>query len=138
MTQVIVFSNANGSLSVCTPSGDLSLQETAERVVPKDTSWLEVNSKTDLPQSSEFFGAWVLDGSSVVVDLDKAKAISHGMRRRMRAKEFAPYDDVIAKQIPGNESAEAERVQIREKYAQMQLEIDEAETVEGLLSVLGL
>jgi len=53
----------------------------------------------------------------ITVNLNKAKTISHDKRRDARAKEFAPFDEVIMKQIPGNDAtvAEAARQVIRDK-----------------------
>ena len=68
---------------------------------------------------------------SIVINIDKAKGIAHDVRRAARAEEFKPFDDAIAKQIPGQmEGAEAERQLIRDKYAAMQTAIDAAATVE--------
>ena len=64
----------------------------------------------------------------IVINLDKAKAIGHDMRRAARADEFAPYDKIIAAQIPGQNATDAEtaRAAIRAKYAAMQTAIDAA------------
>lgn len=74
------------------------------------------------------------------INLDKAKAIGHGIRRQERAKEFAPLDEVIMKQIPGNDynQAEAERQSIREKYAVIQQQIDAASTPDEIKKVLSI
>jgi len=65
----------------------------------------------------------------IKIDIDKAKAIGHDMRRAARAEEFKPYDEAIAKQIPGQaEGAETARQAIREKYAAVQADIDAAAT----------
>lgn len=73
------------------------------------------------------------------VNVDKAKAIAHDMRRQARAAEFAPHDEVIAKRIPGVAEAEAEaaRAAIRAKYAVMQAEIDAASTPDEIKAALG-
>ena len=73
------------------------------------------------------------------INIDKAKAIAHDMRRAARAEEFKPHDEVIAKQIPGTTAAEAEaaRAAIREKYAAMQSAIDSATDAEAIKSALG-
>ena len=74
----------------------------------------------------------------IVIDVNKAKAIGHDMRRAARAEEFKPYDEAIAKQIPGQvEGAEAARQVIREKYAAIQAEIDAATTPEEIKAALG-
>ena len=74
----------------------------------------------------------------IKVSLDKARLIAHDRRRAARAKEFAPFDDIIAKQIPGAsaQAAEAERQKIRDKYALMQTAIDAAATPEAIKAAL--
>ena len=74
------------------------------------------------------------------VNVEKAKAIAHDMRRQARAAEFTPHDEVIAKRIPGvaEEEAEAARAAIRAKYAAMQVEIDAAATTDEIKAALGV
>lgn len=74
----------------------------------------------------------------IKIDLNKAKVIAHEKRRAARAAEFAPHDEVIMKQIPGAgaEAAEAARQTIRDKYAELQVEMDAATTVEELKALL--
>lgn len=73
----------------------------------------------------------------ITINIDKAKTIAHNLRRAARAEEFKPYDDAIAKQIPGEaEGAEAARALIRAKYTTMQEEIDSATTVEEIKSAI--
>lgn len=75
----------------------------------------------------------------LVIDINKAKAIGHDMRRAARAEEFKPYDEAIAKQIPGQaDGAEAERQKIREKYAAIQTQIDAAATPDEIKAALGI
>jgi hypothetical protein len=76
---------------------------------------------------------------SIFVNIEKAKSIGHDMRRAARAQEFAPYDEAIAKQIPGQmEGAEAARQAIREKYAAIQTAIDAAATPDEIKAALGV
>jgi hypothetical protein len=76
----------------------------------------------------------------ITINIDKAKAIGHDMRRAARAEEFAPYDNIIMKQIPGNSLTEAEaaRQSIRDKYEIMQEEIDSSNNVNAIKTALGL
>ena len=75
----------------------------------------------------------------IVIDVNKAKAIGHEMRRAARAEEFKPFDEAIAKQIPGAaDGAEAERQAIREKYAAIQTQIDAAATPDEIKAALGV
>ncbi len=75
---------------------------------------------------------------SIVINLNKAKTIAHEKRREARSAEFAPLDEVIMKQIPGTDNAaiEAQRQAIRDKYAVLQTQMDNATTVEQLKSLL--
>ena len=70
----------------------------------------------------------------IKINLPKAKEIVHTARRKARTEEFKPYDEIIMKQIPGNDfdNAEAERVKIRAKYATIQEEIDACTDAEQL------
>jgi hypothetical protein len=78
--------------------------------------------------------------SIIQVDLKKFKIIAHEMRRAARTVEFVPHDEVIMKQIPGEnfQAAEASRQVIRDKYATLQAQIDTAQTVDELKALLSL
>jgi hypothetical protein len=74
----------------------------------------------------------------IIINIDKAKDIAHEKRRVARAEEFKPHDEVIMKQIPGNDMAEAEtaRQAIRVKYETIQADIESAEDVVELKQIL--
>jgi hypothetical protein len=74
----------------------------------------------------------------ITIDLDKAKTISHDIRRQKREEEFKPLDEVIMKQIPGTDvvAVEAQRQSIRDKYAEIQTTIDEATDADSLLVIV--
>lgn len=75
----------------------------------------------------------------ISINIDKARVIAHSIRRELRLKEFEPFDSIIMKQIPGTEALEAEKSReiIREKYANMQVSINNASTIHELKSSLG-
>lgn len=137
MDKVIVWSNDNGSVSVCYPTGELSVEQVLEKDCPSTAIIVDASA---LPENHGiFFEAWELNNGFVNVNLDKAKAIAHNMRRVMRAEEFAPLDKVIAAQIPGNDfvQAEGQRQIIRDKYSLIQEQIDAAQTPEEIKQALG-
>ena len=73
----------------------------------------------------------------IKINLDKAKAIGHDIRRAERAKEFAPLD--IKATIPSEAAAaEAARQAIRDKYAAIQSEIDAAQSPDEIKAALGI
>ena len=84
MTQAIIFTNDNGGVSVCIPTGEISI----EAVKAKDTpSGSIIVDQATLPNSdNDFFDAWELSGSTVSVNLSKAKEIT---RKRLRAEREA-------------------------------------------------
>jgi len=75
---------------------------------------------------------------SIGINLGKAKAIAHDLRRQQRAAEFAPLDKAIATRIPGADidALEAERQAIREKYAEVQASIEAAQTPDEIQAAL--
>jgi len=71
----------------------------------------------------------------ISINIDRAKAIGHDMRRASRAQEFAPLD--IKATIPAEAAqAEAERQAIRAKYAAIQAAIDAAATADEIKAAL--
>jgi len=73
----------------------------------------------------------------ITINVTKAKTIAHDVRRAARTEEFKPYDEAIAKQIPGQTGgAEEARAAIRIKYATMQTAIDAASTVSEIKAAM--
>jgi hypothetical protein len=72
------------------------------------------------------------------INIQKAKEIAHNIRRDKRSKEFKPYDEIIARQIPGNnnEDLELQREKIRQKYSLIQSQIDNSTTLEEITQIL--
>jgi len=71
----------------------------------------------------------------IVIDLTKAKAITHDARRTARAAEFAPLD--VKATIPSEAAAaEAARAAIRTKYADIQTAVDAATDVAALKGII--
>ena len=72
--QVIIHSNSNGNVSVTVPTGELPINEVLAKDCPSGA--IIVDDST-LPQGADaqFFDAWELNGSTVTVNFEKAKAI---------------------------------------------------------------
>ena len=71
----------------------------------------------------------------IVIDLIKAKTITNDARRIARSAEFAPLD--IKATIPSEaEAAETARVAIRNKYADIQISIENATDVATLKNII--
>jgi len=130
----IIYQNETGGVSIIIPTESVEL---ALKDVPEGVPY-EIVDEADIPSDRTFRNAWVMGDCCVEHDLDKCKEIGHDHRRQQRAEEFAPYDEVIAKQIPGVDAAEAEakRQEIRDKYALIQDVIEGASTPDEIKTAL--
>ena len=135
--QRIIYQNESGGVSVIIPTGELSIEEVAAKDVPEGVAY-EIVDIADIPSDRTFRNAWVKGDCCIEHDIDKCKALGHDIRRTMRAEEFQPFDEIIAKQIPGADATAAEetRQAIREKYALIQDAIDVAEDPDQIKTAL--
>jgi len=135
-TQRIIYPNPEGGICLVFSSGELPIEEVAAKDVPAGVPY-KIVEDDELPQDHTFFNAWEYKDAAVV-NMDKAKAIGHDLRRQQRAEEFKPYDEVIMKQIPGADATAAEeaRQQIRDKYALIQDVIQGASTPDEIKTAL--
>jgi hypothetical protein len=72
MTQAIIFTNDNGGVSVCIPTGELPIEEVLAKDCPTGAIIVDTDS---LPADNEFFNAWELLDGQVVVNEAKKQAI---------------------------------------------------------------
>jgi hypothetical protein len=130
----IIYQTPEGGVAVIIPAESVEL---ALKDVPDGVDY-EIVYKDAIPSDRFFRNAWVKGDCCVDLDLDKCKAVGHDIRRAARAEEFLPFDEVIAKQIPGKDAAQAEeaRQTIRNKYTEVQDAIDAAESPEEIKAAL--
>jgi hypothetical protein len=92
MTQVIIFTNDNGGVSVCMPTGELDIHAVKAKDTPSGSIIVD---SADLPQAdNDFFNAWELADGAVTVNLDKAKEITRN-RLRMERVPLLNAQDVL-------------------------------------------
>ena len=90
MAQVIIFTNSNGGVSVCIPTGELDINAVKAKDTPS-TSIIVQDS--ELPQAdNDFFNAWELANGVVTVNLAKAKEITKARLRAQREPLLAAQD----------------------------------------------
>ena len=90
MTQVIIFTNDNGGVSVCVPTGELDIQAVKAKDTPSNSIIVD---SADLPEAdNDFFNAWELVDGAVTVSLAKAKEITKERLRSERAPLLAAQD----------------------------------------------
>jgi hypothetical protein len=90
MTQAIIFTNDNGGVSVCIPTGEISIEAVLDKDCPKGSI---IVNQSDLPnQHNDFFNAWELVDGVVTVNLAKAKEITKNRLRAEREPLLATQD----------------------------------------------
>ena len=72
--QVIIFTNSNGGVSTCIPTGEISIEAVLKKDCPEGA--IIVDSSTLPNQDNDFYDAWELNGSTVSVNIAKAQAIA--------------------------------------------------------------
>jgi hypothetical protein len=130
----IIYPTPEGGVAVIIPAESV---EAALKDVPAGVDY-EIVPEDAIPTDRFFRNAWTLGDCCVEHDLDKCKEIGHERRRAARAEEFAPHDEVIAKQIPGVDAkkVEAARQAIRDKYTAIQEVIDAAAIPDDIRAAL--
>jgi hypothetical protein len=100
MTQAIIFTNDNGGVSVCVPTGELPIEQVKEKDTPAGS--IIVNT-SDLPnQYNDFFDAWELSGSTVTVNKSKAVEITKKRLRTERTPLLAAQDVLFQRALESN------------------------------------
>ena len=131
----IIHPTADG-VAITTPTGEVPIEQVAQQVAPDGI--YAIVSADQIPSDRTFRAAWVYSPDGIEIDLDRAKAIGHDLRRANRNAEFAPHDKVISLQIPGvqRDAAEAARAAIRARYAIIQAAVDAATTTDEIKEAL--
>ena len=128
--QVIIFSNTNGGVSVCVPTGELPI----EAVLAKDApSGAIIVDDATLPQGDGalFFDAWELANGAVSVNLDKAKAMTKTRLRAEREPLFKAQD-VLFQRAQESSSDTSAIVAEKQRLRDVTKLVDAETTLEGL------
>ena len=92
MSKVIIFTNDNGGVSVCVPTGELSVEAVQGKDIPAGVQSFIVSADS-LPQDdNDFFDAWEQTKGVVTVNLEKAKGITKQRLRFEREPLLAAQD----------------------------------------------
>jgi len=98
--QVIIFTNDNGGVSVCMPTGELDINAVKAKDTPSHSIIVDT---TDLPETdNDFFNAWELADGVVTVNLAKAKEITKTRLRTEREPLLAAQDVLYMRAIESN------------------------------------
>lgn len=134
MTQAIIFTNDNGGVSTCIPTGEISIDAVMEKDVPKGRGARIVNI-ADLPnQYNDFYDAWEMDATSVTVNLDKAKELTKARLRAERAPLLAAQDVAFQRALEEGKDTSA-IVAEKQRLRDITSLADAETTLEGLRAI---
>lgn len=115
MANVIIFTNDNGGVSVCIPTGELDINAVKAKDTPSTSIIVQ---ESELPQAdNDFFNAWELANGVVTVNVDKAKEITKARLRAEREPLLAAQDVLFQRaQETGGDTAAivAEKQRLRD------------------------
>jgi hypothetical protein len=131
MTQAIIFTNDNGGVSVCIPTGEISIEDVQTKDTPAGS--LIVNT-SDLPRDNDFFDAWELADGVVTVSLAKAKEITKKRLRSEREPLLAAQDVAFQRAQEANADTTA-IVAEKNRLRDVTSLADTATTLDGLRSL---
>ena len=92
MAQVIIFTNSNGNVSVCYPSGNFPIEQVQANDIPAGTQSYIVDASSLPVADDDFFEAWEQIEGVVTINLEKAKEWTKTRLRRERASLLAAQD----------------------------------------------
>ena len=134
MTQAIIFTNDNGGVSTCIPTGELSIEAVMDKDVPKGKGARIVNL-ADLPnQYNDFYDAWEMDATNVTVNLDKAKELTKKRLRAERTPLLAAQDVLFQRALESGENTTA-IVAEKNRLRDITGLVDAVTTLEGLRAI---
>lgn len=134
MTQAIIFTNDNGGVSTCIPTGELSIEAVMDKDVPKGKGARIVNL-VDLPnQYNDFYDAWEMDATSVTVNLEKAKELTKKRLRAEREPLLAAQDVAFQRALESGENTTA-IVAEKNRLRDITGLVDAVTTLEGLRAI---
>jgi hypothetical protein len=92
MKKVIIFTNENGGVSVCIPTGELDVEQVQSKDIPGNIASYIVDASSLPEDDNDFFNAWEQVKGVVSVNLDKAKEITKARLRFEREPLLAALD----------------------------------------------
>jgi hypothetical protein len=133
MSQVIIFTNNNGGVSVCIPTGELPIEQVLTKDCP--TGAIIVNNDSLPNEHNDFFNAWELNGTTVTVNLTKAKAITKDRLRAERTPLLQAQDVAFQRALESSADttaivAEKQRLRDITQLADQATTLDELKAIE--------
>jgi hypothetical protein len=129
--QVIIFTNDNGGVSTCIPTGEISIEAVLEKDCPKGAIIVEASS---LPTDNDFYDAWELADGVVTVSLPKAKELTKKRLRAEREPLLAAQDVAFQRALESGADTTA-IVAEKQRLRDITGLVDAETTLEGLRAI---
>jgi hypothetical protein len=97
--QVIIFTNSNGGVSTCIPTGEISIEAVLAKDCPEGAIIVEQSA---LPTANDFYDAWELADGVVTVNKSKAVEITKKRLRAERTPLLAAQDVLFQRALETN------------------------------------
>jgi hypothetical protein len=133
MSQVIIFTNDNGGISTCIPTGEISIDAVLTKDVPAGRGARIVNL-TDLPRDNDFYDAWEMDATSVTVNFAKAVELTKKRLRAERTPLLAAQDVAFQRALESGADTTA-IVAEKQRLRDITGLVDAVTTLEGLRAI---
>lgn len=104
---VIIFTNENGGVSVCVPTGELPIETVQGKDIPGGVQSYIVDAASLPEEDNDFFNAWEQTKGVVTVNLEKAKAITKDRLRAERAPLLAAQDVLYMRALEAGQDVSA-------------------------------
>jgi hypothetical protein len=92
--KLVIYQQINGGIAIVFPTGEIPIEDVIGKDIPKEAPYMIIDH-ADLPSEFEFSSSWVPDfsqGSTVSVDMIKARDIWRDKMREKRSHLMAPLD----------------------------------------------
>ena len=83
MSDVIIYTNEFGGVSVCVPTGELPIEQVQAKDIPAGVQSFIVPQATLPYDNNDFFNAWEQTNGVVTINFDKSKELT---KTRLRAE----------------------------------------------------
>jgi len=132
MSQVIIYANETGGVTLTIPTPEFLEDHTIEDVLAKDCpEHAIIVERSDLPEADyDFFESWELNGTTVTVNLTKAKEQAKDRLRAERAPLLQAQDVAFQRALEANADttaivAEKQRLRDITQLADQATDLDE-------------
>jgi hypothetical protein len=105
MSQIIIFTNEDGGVSICVPTSELDIQAVKVKDTPSNS--IIVDASTLPNADNDFFNAWELSNGKVSVNLTKAKEFTKNRLRIERKPLLAAQDILFQRALEANSDTTA-------------------------------